>query len=162
MKKFILVFLVASFSGFVLAQNLAISPDAKQGMDNNKPSGDIVQVHYDGPNWNAIGDGGITFIGAVKLMGNLFDGLIGGSFESVDVYFNDMPDSINLWIWDHTNDSIPGAVIEMQSLGTNVVANSWNTYSLNTPITIPGPANNIWIGGLDLKFITRMVPSRLV
>jgi Secretion system C-terminal sorting domain len=146
MKKLLLLFLVTSFSTFLFAQNFSIRKGVKQGVENPKSPDAIVQVHYDGDNDNnAVGDGGTTFFAAAKYRSDLFTDLIGGEFQSVDFYIQDMPTGLTLYVWDHTGDPDPGTVLEMQSidLGT-ITADSWNTVTLSSPITITGDI--LWVG----------------
>lgn len=100
-------------------------------------------LHYDGPNANAIGlmEGG-TFYGAARFPSELTSIFENYQLESVDVYINNSPTSLNLIIWDAGTTTSPGAILYQQNY--TPVSQSWNTVVLNNAITLSG--SDIWIG----------------
>ncbi len=102
-----------------------------------------VILHYDGENSDAIG---LTNGGTMYMAARFPSAMVGQyayyTLETVSVYINDAPTATTVRIWSAGTSTAPGTLIHQQNF--TPVANSWNTITLTTPVTLDG--NDIWIG----------------
>ena len=103
---------------------------------------DII-LHYDGENQgNAIGlTGGGDFHVSARFPAAMVSGYSGFELKEVDVFVNDMPTSMTLYIRGAGTTTAPGTVLHQQTLNPT---NGWNTFVLSTPVILDG--NDLWVG----------------
>ncbi len=100
-------------------------------------------LNYDGDNVNAIGlEEGGTFYGATRFPSGMTSVFENYQLESVDVYIKNVPTAIKLMVWDAGTTTSAGSLLYEQSF--TPTQDSWNTVSLENPVTISG--SDIWIG----------------
>jgi hypothetical protein len=128
----------------VRAIELSTDPDPQPGGEPDDPSQNgSYMLHYDGPNWDAIGlTAGGTFHVAARFPSSMVVPYAGYALESVDVYINDVPGSANLKIWGAGTGTAPGAVLHQQTFTST--PNSWITVTLTDPLVLDG--TDIWVG----------------
>lgn len=113
------------------------------GGDPNPPSLTEVILHYDGPNFEAIGlTAGGTFHVAARFPSSMMGQYVSYALESVDVYINDVPDNAILKIWGAGTGFAPGAILHQQTF--TATPNSWITVMLTNPVILDGAG--IWVG----------------
>jgi hypothetical protein len=122
--------------------DLATDPDYVNGAPYNN-TGDEVILHYDGENNDAIGlTAGGTFQVSAMFPASMVGQYTGMQLTEMDVYINDAPDDMILKIYGQGTPTSPGTLIYEQAVTPTAVA--WNTFTLDTPITISG--GDIWVG----------------
>jgi hypothetical protein len=123
---------------------LSRDPDSHPGGDPEQPTGaETTILHYDGPNFDAIGlTAGGTFHVAARFPASMVGQYTGSGIMSVDVYINSVPSTAILKIWGAGTGVSPGAILHQQ-LFTPVVS-SWNNIELTNLVLIDG--TDIWIG----------------
>jgi hypothetical protein len=117
--------------------------NALPGGSPDSDTREVVILNYDGENADAIGlTGGGSFTVAARFPASMVAPYAGYSFESVDVYINDVPTNSTLKVWAQGTNNAPGALLAEQAFtGT---ALSWKTITLNNALTLSG--QDIWVG----------------
>jgi hypothetical protein len=107
------------------------------------PLEDIVEIHYDGENFDAIGlTAGGTFEVAARFTPTQLGILTGGQLQQVKLYINDLPSPATLKIYGNGTPTAPGPILHQQPL-TGLTALSWNTINLTSFVTIDGL--DLWV-----------------
>ncbi len=103
---------------------------------------DII-LHYDGENaGNGIGlTGGGSFYVAARFPASMVAGYAGFELKEVDVYINELPSTMSLYVWSAGTTTSPGSILHQQNLNPQ---EAWNSFSLPTPVLLDG--NDIWVG----------------
>lgn len=115
-----------------------------QKAETKSPAGKgTFALHYDGDNVDAIGlvEGG-SFFHAARYPQSLVAPFVAANITQVELYINDLPEVATMYIWGPGTTGSPGEVLLQQTV--SVTAQSWNTITLATPLTLTG--DDIWIG----------------
>jgi hypothetical protein len=110
--------------------------------DDPQPAGDNV-INYDGPNDTAptLASGFYEF--GVRFTNRELSGSVGKSITEISFYMYDVLPRVTVTFSPDFTISEP-AEIQYSEDVTNLTANAWNTFQLQTPFPIDG--NPLWIG----------------
>lgn len=102
-----------------------------------------VVLHYDGPNFEAIGlTAGGTFSVAARFPATMVNQYSGLNISDVDVFIHSVPLLATLKIWGSGTDFSPGALLYQQDFVP--YGWSWNKILLNNTVVLDGM--DIWVG----------------
>ncbi len=106
-----------------------------------------VILHYDGPNFDAIGlTSGGTFMVAARFTSDEL-GIYYDTYEitGVEIYINHTGSALTLKIWEGGSFGDPGSEVYSQDVFGSIVAESWNILDLTTNVPLLA-GNEYWVG----------------
>ncbi len=100
-------------------------------------------LNYDGDNFTApiLPPGHYVF--AMRLPATTLSRLTGQSIKSVDIYMYDIPNDVELVIYNESGN-LPSSELYSQNITNTLSPNGWNSITLGTPYITDG--TSLWIG----------------
>jgi len=112
-------------------------------------------LRYDGDNDNAPNFPAAIYIAAVRFPSNIMTTYEGQQLTAVEYYIYERPNDAILKVYSGDGMVTPLAELRSQDISANITPNSWNRFTLSSPLEITG--EEIWIG-LDYEILdTRQV-----
>ncbi len=97
-------------------------------------------INYDGANLAAPSLAAGTYQGAAKFPANLLTEYEGAKLKEIDFYIRNLPTSCKVKVYKKSDLSME--MVYEQSV-ENVSADSWNTHTLTTPVTVD--TDDLWL-----------------
>ena len=105
---------------------------------------DLVVIHYDGDNYESIGDGGTTYIGGARFSHDLLVFYTNSWLQAVQFYYAQPATGLTILIYDAGTEYNPGALLYSQPLNLNTLTvGDWNEILLDSFVGISG--EDLWI-----------------
>lgn len=101
-------------------------------------------LHYDGDNIDAPSMPANTYEAAAKFSETMLSPYKDNQITKVEYYLKNLPDSARVVIYEGTELSTTGSIVYSADVTSSMTANSWNTHTLTTPLTV-GSNRDLWV-----------------
>lgn len=101
-------------------------------------------LRYDGDNDNAPNFPAAIYIPAARFPASIMTTYEGQRLTAVEYYIYERPDDAFIKVYSGDGMATPLAELRSQNVSNNISSNSWNRFTLNSPLEITG--EEIWIG----------------